>query len=301
MKKQEENNFIISADIGGSHVTAAVIDGNNKLVLNETRIRTYVNCNGPANEVLEIWAAALKEVRKKIHLPVNKLAIAMPGPFDYVNGISFITGLDKYESLYGINVKSYLAEALDIDVENIRFRNDAEAFLHGEIVAGAGSKYNSVIGFTLGTGMGSAISKDDITTDANWGSVPFGNSIADEYFSTRWFLKNYKDVSNLQIDSVKELAALALTDEKAAGVFNSFAENFSGFMIGYILQEKPDLIIIGGNISKAHQLFMRRLKEYLMPYIDPSRCVIGTLDEDAALIGAAFTFEMNDLKIKTDG
>lgn len=288
---------MISADIGGSHITASIIDVDHKVVLNEMRTRTYVDCNGSADEILTTWAAALNEVRKKSGKPIDKLALAMPGPFDYTAGISSITGLHKYESLYGLDIKSYLSAALHMDAANIRFRNDAEAFLHGEIVGGAGKGFNKIIGFTLGTGMGSATSKDGITVDANWGGLPYGRTIADDYFSTRWFLKQYHQTTGLQCSHVKELAKLAVSDERAARVFSTFAENFASFIRNDIRQEKPDLILLGGNIAKAQSLFLKQLKDLLTSYIDPQYIVTGTLEEDAALIGAAFTFEFNDVEI----
>lgn len=297
MKKQEKNNFIISADIGGSHITAAIIDVDHKDVLNEMRIRTYVDCHGSADEILTTWAAALNEVRKKSGIAIDKLALAMPGPFDYTKGISFITGLHKYESLYGLDIKSYLSAALNIDAANIRFRNDAEAFLQGEMVGGAGQGFNQVMGFTLGTGMGSAVSIDGITLDANWGGLAYGATIADDYFSTRWFLKQYHTTTGLQCSHVKELAKLALNDERAANVFSTFAENFAGFIRNDVHHKKPDLILLGGNIAKAQSLFLNQLKDLLSSYIDPHCIVAGTLEEDAALIGAAFTFGFNDVEI----
>jgi len=290
MKKEPKNNLILCADIGGSHVTAAIIDMDKKLVLSETRTRTVVDCLGSAQQILSTWAAGFEEVRKKTTYPIERLAIAMPGPFDYDTGVSLITGLQKYESLYGINVKEYLADVLHLDAENIRFRNDAEAFLQGEVTAGAGSGGTKVIGFTLGTGMGSAISINGNTRDANWGSVPFRESIADDYFSTRWFLKYYTLISGLKCSNVQELAVLALTDLQAASVFGTFAKNFAGFIQVYMKEEKPEILVLGGNIAKAHHLFLKQLKEHLIPYINPDQCLIAVLDEDAALIGAAADF-----------
>ncbi|HRP57404.1 hypothetical protein, partial [Agriterribacter sp.] len=65
------------------------------------------------------------------------MGIAMPGPFDYEKGISYITGLHKYEYLYGLNVKELLAAELNIPLGNIRMMNDAAAYLAGELKAGA--------------------------------------------------------------------------------------------------------------------------------------------------------------------
>jgi glucokinase len=187
MEKTNAKNYIISADIGGSHITAAVIDVDRKYVVEGTRVGAQVNCHGGVSEILSAWIKVFTNIRDCFPTPINRLALAMPGPFDYENGISRIRGLQKYESLYGINVKQYIADALKIDAQNILFRNDAEAFLHGEVVAGLASPHEKVLGFTLGTGMGSAISQRGVTWDANWGSDLFGKTIADDYLSTRWF------------------------------------------------------------------------------------------------------------------
>ena len=39
---------------------------------------------------------------------IGGIGIAIPGPFDYGNGISLIKDLEKYESLYGTNIKETL-------------------------------------------------------------------------------------------------------------------------------------------------------------------------------------------------
>lgn len=298
MKIQDQPNYIISADIGGSHITAAIIDVDQKKVLDYTRKRAHVDCQGTAEEILAAWILGISETRDRFGLAIDRLALAMPGPFDYGSGISYIKGLQKYEALYQLNIKELLATGLAIPSEHIRFRNDAEAFLHGEVIAGAGAGVDKVVGITLGTGMGSAVSNFGITTDANWGSDTFGNSIADDYFSTRWFLKAYSLVSSVHCVNVKELAELAQADQRAAGIFASFAKNFASFITNKLMNENPDVLVIGGNISKAHTLFLETLRMHLAPYLDPSCIYIAGLGEDAALIGAAFTFDIGSYKIK---
>lgn len=85
------------------------------------------------------------------------IGIAMPGPFDYLTGICLMKNVNKYESLYGLNIKQELSDRLGIDVQNIVFRNDSEAFLAGEMRFGAGKGLKKGIGITLGTGLGTSI------------------------------------------------------------------------------------------------------------------------------------------------
>jgi len=219
------------------------------------------------------------------------IAMAMPGPFDYKNGISWIHGLDKYEAIYGLNIKQYLATALGIDPENIVFRNDAEAFLHGEVFAGAGLGYKKIIGITLGTGLGSAQSTDGITADVNRGSSKFGDTIADDYMTTRWFVKRYHELTGKTVANVKELALVADTDVNVQHVFKEFTGNLVLFLKDFINDERPELLIIGGNIAKASKLFLPSLQFQLAAYFDDIEIKIAELGEDSSIMGAAASFD----------
>jgi len=69
----------------------------------------------------------------------------MPGPFDYENEISYITGITKYEALYKLNVKEMLTKALRIDKDDILMKNDAACFLAGEAFIGVVKGYDKVL------------------------------------------------------------------------------------------------------------------------------------------------------------
>ena len=132
-----------------------------------------------------------------------KIGIAMPGPFDYENGISYIKDQNKYEALYGLNIKEQLAKKLEISISDISILNDAACFLQGEVFGGAGQGFKRVMGLTLGTGFGSARSVDGKTDDADLWCSPYREGIAEDYLSTRWFLKQYKEISGKLVKNVK--------------------------------------------------------------------------------------------------
>src|SRR5699024_1768192 len=89
---------------------------------------------------------------------VRSIALAFPGPFDYEKGISWITGLDKFEALYGLNVKELLIKSLkevkyfNYSNTQIFMHNDATSFAFGE---NNQSKADRGAYFTIGTGFGS--------------------------------------------------------------------------------------------------------------------------------------------------
>jgi glucokinase len=291
MSQRNKNNYVIGADIGGTHITAAIIDLEKKMIVEDTRTRVNVNSQGTATEILESWSAALVQAYEKFGSPVQQVGLAMPGPFDYENGISLIKDLHKYEAIYGLNIKLCLSEVLGINAADILFRNDAEAFLQGEVVAGAGIGARKVLGITLGTGFGSAWSNDGIVKDLNLGSEPYQDSIADDYFSTRWFLRRYHEITGLSATGVSALTSMSNHSTVVEGIFDEFTVNLSSFLKDFILAEKPEVLVIGGNIAKASRMFLDELANRLIFHAANLKIKLAQLGEDAALMGAAAGFD----------
>lgn len=281
------NSTALGIDIGGSHITAALVDLQSRSLIDGTWNRTRVNSQAKATEIIEAWAAVIREVFSKAPGEVKHIGIGMPGPFDYEEGISLMKGQHKFDSLYGLNVKQMLAESLEIDPSQIRFINDAGCFLQGEVFSGAGKGYERVVGLTLGTGLGSAIYTDGVAQDANLWCSPFKGKIAEDYLSTRWFVNRYKEVGGADVADVKALVALKDTDPKVTQLFNEFASNLGDFLLDFIKTGKPEAIVIGGNIANAADYFLPQVKKALQNAGFDIPVKIASLGEAAALIGAA--------------
>ncbi len=209
----------------------------------------------------------------------------MPGPFDYGKGISLITGLAKYETLYKLPVKQMLANALDVSFADIRMVNDATAYVRGECGMGAATGCANVLGITLGTGLGSALFRQGKLEDGDLYMFPFKDSTAEEYGSTRWFLKNYEAKTGEQLTGVKELAAMADTNPVAAQLFKDFGENLAEIIFSRYHPAIPSTIVVGGNIARSWRLFFPAIQSRLGNDHDLK---LATLGEKAALIGAAY-------------
>jgi glucokinase len=285
-------SFILTADIGGTHITSAIYDGEKNSVIEDSISRVGFSSKGSAQNILNSWAEALSQTLGKTGVAISGVGIAMPGPFDYETGISYITGLSKYESIYGMNIKQQLAEMLQLPAEIFKFRNDAEAAIAGEVAAGAGKEIDRIIGITLGTGFGSAWSLGGITKDLNLGGESYKDSIADDHLSTRWFLKRYYELTGLSVTGVRELALLANHSPIAKDVFSEFAVNMGDFLLEPIMHLKPDALIICGNIARASKFFL----PVVAGRLSMTALRIGQLGEYAALIGVADLFKSNSDK-----
>ncbi len=280
-----KNRIVLGVDIGGSHITAKLVDLQNKCVLDGSEVREGVNAKGTASEIIRSWCGVIEKAFESDNIVCKKIGIAMPGPFDYEQGIAWMKNQDKYEAFYGLNVKEMLANELGNSSDNIRFVNDAEAFLKGEVFIGAAKNVSRAVGITLGTGLGSARYADGIAEDANLWCSPFLDGIAEDYLSSRWFIHRYAELTGKSVSGVKDLALMP--DNQSEKVFSEFADNLALFLRGVIAADDPQVIVLGGNISNAFPLFaddlLRNLKQKShSPFVKKT-----LLGEQAALIGAA--------------
>jgi len=294
-------NIAIGADIGGSHISCAAVDLAKGKVLRDTFAERVVNNQAQAVEIISVWASCIAEVLEKISVnDVRGIGFAMPGPFDYPKGICLIRGVAKYENLYGFNIGDAIVSSIDVpDNFEARFMNDASSFAVGEAWAGKASKVNRSISITLGTGFGSAFIADKIpVVDGpevpKLGCVyhlPFNGAIADESFSTRWFIGSYKKATGVEVQGVKELAALAETDKVAQRLFIEFGDNLGIFLSPWLKKFKAEMLVIGGNISYAYNLFGKVFEARLAKEKCNCKVEISDLKEDAALLGSAYLFD----------
>jgi glucokinase len=294
----------IGCDIGGSHISCAGINLDNGSILRDSYSSQKVDNKGSAGEILGSWIYALKDSISKIDKSqLAGIGFAMPGPFEYDKGIAkFTSANDKYENLYGIDVGAYLKEKLDLgSSQEVRFINDATAFAVGEAWAGKASLATRSLSVTLGTGFGSAfidngipvVEREDVPQLGCVWHLPFKDSIADDYFSTRWFIKRFAEKSGWHMVGVKEIAQRVASDARAFEVFTEFGQNLGTFLGPWLAKFKADTLVMGGNISAAYHLFGPVFEKSLIEQGLYTFCFISELKEDAALIGSARLFDEN--------
>jgi glucokinase len=291
-------------DIGGSHISCVAVDLPRRSIIEESRASQSVDNQAPAGEILNRWAAALGESIAKIdRTRLAGLGFAMPGPFDYANGIArFTKDVVKYQDLDGIDVTKRLRELLALPAGlDLRYINDATAFGVGEAWVGEASGVDRSISITLGTGLGSVfiakglpVVEGDLVprTGALW-HLPFHDEMADASFSTRWFIKRYAEISGTELAGVRQLAEMAVTDSQARDVFVEFGRNLADFLGPWIKKFAADRLVIGGNVSGAYNLFGSSLEQALKNQRIATTVHISKLKEDAAAIAGARLFEEN--------
>jgi glucokinase len=286
--KIKMESLVTGVDIGGTHITVSIIDIDTGRVINESNSRGHIDTSLDADAVIKSWAEIIKQAHNKTEIAIGKVGIAMPGPFDYENGISYIKGLHKYESLYGLNVKQMLARELGIEAGKIKMINDASAYLLGERGAGAGREHDNIVGITLGTGLGSAAYYNENLEEGDLYCTDFESGKCEDYASARWIIGEYQKLSGARLPAVKEIAERCDNDRHAKFVFEKFGHTLYRILYKRYLKQSPNLVIIGGNIAKAWDLFIPSLQNAMNETGFRFQVKQAELGEEAALIGAAY-------------
>jgi glucokinase len=294
-------HIALGADIGGSHISCAAVDLLTGKVLRETLTGREVNNQAKASVIIAVWVEAISEVLTKVPISAVKgIGFAMPGPFDYVKGISYIKGVAKYESLYGFNITEAISSGLNIPQGFlIRYMNDASAFAVGEAWAGSAANSNRSLSITFGTGFGSAfisnripiVDGPDVPKLGCIYHIPYEDGIADDYFSTRWFMRQYKSITGKELSGVKELSELASEDKIVRDLFIEFGDKSALFLAPWLKKFKAEILVIGGNISHAYRLFGNVFEERLKKENCTCEVALSELKEDAALMGSAYLLD----------
>ena len=132
--------FCIALDVGGTSIKSAIVCDEGFLV-NGSRKDTPINAKDSSKEIIQTFVnlfQSLIEFGDTQNLLISGIGIGFPGPFDYENGISLIRDLDKYESIYGINLKDEFRKHLKLNNDlQIVFENDGWVFTRGEAWQGA--------------------------------------------------------------------------------------------------------------------------------------------------------------------
>jgi len=297
------NKCSIGIDIGGSHLSCAAFDLIDKKLLDYSFADSKIDKHSEADIIFSIWAQTIQKTLDKVGKEnVLGFGFAFPGPFDYENGIPLFTGNNsKFEKINGLNISKNLRNMLGLfDEFSIRFINDATAFAVGEDWIGKAKGTKKTMSITLGTGLGSAFIENSLPV-LSGGNVPkfgcvwhlpFKNSIADDYFSTRGLISRYLIKTGKIAKNVKEIATLAQNDDLTKEVFVEFGIDLVGFLKPWLEKFGVEKIILGGNIARAERLFLPAMESTLLKEgLSSITIEITELGETASIVGGARLLE----------
>ncbi|MCD2476692.1 ROK family protein [Mammaliicoccus lentus] len=282
----------IAIDIGGTYIKSGVIDEAQKL-------HGYQKVKTPENIQNEI----LNEVKSIIEMYVNdfelnnpKVGISTAGVVDSEKGVITYAG-PTIPGYNGTNFK----ESLAYITHNVEIHNDVSCALLGELSEHDGNT-QSLFLMTIGTGIGGAYYEDKLLEGANYKACEIGYLLYDEETNTtyedRASTNALKSIINKQYRepvSVEQLFELAYSDdEKAMTILKNWAKKVAEGIAQVQIVFDPEIILIGGGISKQEEKLIDLIEPYINQYLpeDYGHARIETTSKgnDSALYGAVALF-----------
>jgi len=298
--------YFLGIDVGGSHVTLALVNAETFDLLPDSTVRKHLDTHAHAAAVLDVFEHAIRACAAKTGpAAIRGVGLAIPGPFTYEDGVCRITPFqNKYEQMFAVNFRQYLSNALDTPTKPVVFNNDAASFALGEYFRGGAQGFKRPVVITLGTGFGASFLKDgrpqtrgeDVPPDGELWHVPYKTGIADDYFSTRWLVAEWQRLTGHTVPGGKEIAQAALKgDGTALKIFRTFGENLAECVAPWLEKFGADAFVIGGNLARDWDLFVPALEvglaQRLTRGIAIKSCELG---EEAPIYGAALALTLVD-------
>jgi glucokinase len=288
-------------EIGGTHVTAAVVDAGTWQVVAGTGVRRSIDPRGPADTLIATMVEAGRSLRPD---DGSLWGVAIPGPFDYVRGIADFHGVGKFDALRGVDLGDVLRRTLTKANGRVSFVNDAEAFAIGEWAAGAAQGHHRVIGVTLGTGVGSAFLVDGVAQRRGPGVAPDGRldlvqvdgRPLEDLVSRRAIRARYGslvgDPAATHLD-VRDIAARVRNgDPDAIRAVEKPLQLLGTVVAPFAVEFAASMLIVGGSIALAWDVIRPPLRTGMDQASPGWAEVFGLTNaariEEAALVGAAW-------------
>lgn len=289
-----EGKPILGVDIGGTKIMSGVITPQGEIVNDPSKISTRAgeSKKTTVNQIHEAIEKALNAADIALD-DIQGIGLGVPGPLDIKNGVI----LDPFQlpTLHNYPLRQAIQEHYNV---HVYMNNDANCFLLGESYFGAGKGRRIVLGFTLGTGLGSAIVIDGkllLGATETAGEVwfaPYKDEFIEEYISGRGITRIYKKFTGKEV-SPPQIEDLGYRGQEAAiKTWKEFGEHL-GYCIAWCVNIlDPGVVILGGSIAKAFDLFSQVMEEFLREHICPvpaekTKVIKAELGEYAGFIGAA--------------
>ncbi|RFA08287.1 hypothetical protein B7R54_02895 [Subtercola boreus] len=292
------------ADIGGSHITAAVVgmSGGTARVISSAGADT--DPHGAGDEILDLWAsaclAAVAGAGSESGARADATwAIAMPDPFDYERGTGTFDNVGKFENLSGVDIRGELAARLGAEPSAVRFLHDASAYGIGEWMFGAASGHDRAVCITLGTGVGSTFldhgtpvkHRADVPTNGTVHLLEVDGGPLEDTVSTRAIVAAFAR-STGETTTVKDIAGRVRSGDTAAAAVLGHASNALGRCLGpWLAAFEATVMVAGGSISRSWDLFEPGFRagvaEADPAYARTLELAASRLLDEAPLLGAA--------------
>jgi glucokinase len=280
-------DLVIGIDLGGTQLRMAAVTCSGQLATEAFSTATGADIT-PAQFMQDLQQLWLKVKDATPHQTIRACGVGVAG----VVRKGLLAASDNVPLLVNPNLSAQISETLD--GLPVTLENDARCFLLGEARFGAGRGARNACGITLGTGVGGAVMVNGalitgVMAEAGevW-RIPCRESFLEYFVSGAGLVRDYLAAGGQTTDSLTaaEIALRARAGEAAAiNAWQAYGNDVYSLCETMIALLEPEVIILGGSMAAANDLFGQRFHEKLKDRA--TRIAYAELDAAAGVIGAA--------------
>lgn len=284
---------VIAIDVGGTSIKGAIVE-NSTIVLSERWPTEREHGGGHSAERVIALARHLAEENPQ----AKALGIVVPGLVDVSKGVAVYSENIGWRD---IAFRQLIHEATGLPVG---FGHDVRAGGLAEKKYGAGIGIHDLLFISLGTGISGAVfvgdqlMEDSFSGEVGHIEIGSGESCAcgganclETVATGASMARRYKNLTGLHVAGSAEVLELAKTgDQIALTIWDDALEGLAKIITIYTSILAPELIILGGGISKSGEDLLQPLREKISKvslWQRKPRLTTSYFGDNAAVIGAA--------------
>jgi len=289
--------YNIGLDLGGTKIEGIILDRDGRTCFRE-RIPTEQEngYDGILDNIRKLYDLMCGDIAKAPHT----LGIGTPG------ALSPRTGLLRNSNTVCMNGKPLKADLERKLGREIAMQNDANCFALAEALQGAGRGHEMVFGVIMGTGCGGGIVYRNrvwtgrMAIGGEWGHMSIDPSGPECYCGNRGCVETFISGGGAerryteQYGEKKSIRAIEdayqAGDPDAVAFIATFMEHFGRAMANLLSVLDPDVVVLGGGVSKMPMLYRDGIKAVARHVFSDSLetpIVQHQLGDSAGVIGAA--------------
>lgn len=269
------NKAYIVMDVGGTFIKSGLMSADGNLI-DGSQQTVPIDSDGPKDAICNSLTSAVSQgitLCKYYGYTPAGVGMCMPGPFDYINGISSM--VHKFASIKGIPLNEVISKVLDGLEIPIVFGHDVNTQLYGEMCGGNAKGFDNVCLVSLGTGLGFSMSNGGKILQTETGgplvsiwNQPYNGGILEDYASKRGFYNTWEEVTGERPSeefTVADIGRLAADgDRTALEVFNRVGKFIGANIKDKLQQHQIQCLLLGGQISRSFRFMEDAIRKELV-------------------------------------
>jgi glucokinase len=236
---------VIGIDLGATNIRGAIVTGDTLGTIRSQRIHS----DGTVEEVLKDITDVIDHLIEK-DKEMAAIGIGVPSVVDVEEGIVY--DVQYIPSWKEVPLKKFLETKY---AKPVFVNNDANCFAVGEYHFGKAKGVSSMVGLTIGTGLGGGIIINNKLFPGyncgagEFGLLPYKDNILEYYCSGSFFRNVYG------LDGVEVFEAAKKGDPRALELYIQLGAHVGQAIKAVMYTYDPELILLGGSVGQAFDLF----------------------------------------------